>query len=1143
MSLALTLSVVAYLLWTDEIEIKVPDTDPASLEAVLPCGNPDSAALMALFNATNGPGWSVKTNWGDTCDICMWYGVSCNGTGRVIALDLPVNVLSGDLPAQIGDLSFLEKIDFAYNQLSGNIPDEITQLPLIILDLRSNQFAGSLSPSISNLEPTLEEFYITNNGFTGALPPEIGSLSSLRVLTMENNEFNAIPTEIGNLVNLEIWYCGGMTITSVPPSIGNLVNLEQLYLSFNEITAIPAELGNLTNIEEIYIEYNQLSGSIPSTLGNLSNLKALALEGNLLSGQIPSGISNNLGLNYLFLGSNNLSGPLPAEFGLLANLRVLEVWDNNLEGCIPSSYSSLCAVPNSFYYGGNPCLWQGPFTDFCNGADCTFGDYTLTTSESEICVGASTTITTTGGHSFSWSTGESTSSIVVAPLIDTWYHLTLTTSGGCNRKDSIQIMVHHPPLAIATGNDVTSAGGNDGTATASATNGQPPYSFQWSTGEVTPQIMDLAAGAYFVTVTDYRGCQDSASVLINEPSCPPAGTQCDDGNPNTYQDQEDGACSCAGTLCPTLLLHLVFTNNTCYGESDATAVVNPDQGSPPYLIQWSTGETGFSIINLPTGPYSVTVTDANGCRSTEAFTVVQPPEIVATFDISNESGPGANDGAIDLHVSGGSGNFSFQWSNGGTTEDLSGLPGGIYSVTISDAVNCQVVGHATVETICLPVGSACDDGDMDTYNDHEDGACNCAGIPCPVIATNISSIDVSCLGAEDGSAGVTPSGGTLPYQIYWSTGDSTLDLQNIGPGHYSVTVTDFNGCFVTSSVSLKLPAALEIGLAGLEESAPGAADGAIIATVTGGAFPYNYLWSNGASTKDIKDLTGDNKLYALTVTDVHGCTISDSLRLQTGCSEVGTACDDGDPETYNDQEDGQCSCKGKPCDLIVLNEVITPIHCGQKDNGSVSLTPTGGFQPYSYLWSNGSTDSINNMLSNKIYVVTVTDHFGCQVVGHFQISESPILHLEAEIVNESTDMTDDASINLTVIGGKSPYSFHWSNGATTEDINGLSGDSANYKVIVTDGFGCQDSLEVIVNSHCIGSGNSCDDGDPNTFDDKIDNNCNCVGIPCDTISDIDLTIQNVRCFGLADGAAKLDTTGLNLSSFSWSTGSNKLIIK
>ncbi|NND32110.1 MAG: hypothetical protein HKN76_05915, partial [Saprospiraceae bacterium] len=883
-SAAVVAIILISVLWQEELSFVESEPNPVIVNPPPPCANPDSAALMALFNATNGPAWTNRSNWGDTCDVCLWYGVNCNMNNRVQALSLPLNNLNGEIPPDLADLTFLESIDFSSNELSV-LASEITSLPLKTLNISNNLFSGNLPPEISNLASTLEEFKLTNNNFSGAIPPEIGGLSNLRVLTMENNNFSSIPAEIGNLSNLEIWYCGGMSITSLPGAIGNLVSLKELYLSFNDITSLPMELGSLANIREIYIEFNLLGGEIPSSFGNLSTLEVLSLEGNFLSGPIPLEMANMAELRFLYLGSNNLTGPLHPEIGSLPNLQRLEVFDNNLNGCIPPSYASLCDQPFSFYYDGNPCLWQGSVTEFCNGTPCSFSDYSLTVGSPSICAGSSSTLATTGGSSFLWSTGESTANITVSPLFDTWYYLTLTTTAGCVRMDSTLIQVNELPVASASGTDVTISGGSDGSATAIVVSGQVPYNYAWNTGATTQTITGLSAGAYYITVTDANGCNDSASVVINEPACPIAGTPCDDGDPGTYNDQEDGACDCSGTNCPTLLTNLTFVNNTCFGETAGYAIVDPTQGSPPYVVIWSNGATEYDISDLSTGAYSVTVADANGCSAINSFSIIEPPEMISSLAVIDESYPGANDGSIDLTVIGGAGNYSFLWSNGITTEDLTGLAGNgtTYGVTITDILSCQIVDQTTVETICLPAGSPCDDGDQTTYGDEEDGSCGCTGLPCPVIQTNIFRIDVSCANAADGSARVTPAGGVAPYSIRWSTGDSLPEIEDVVAGEYSVTITDKNGCSSTSLVTVLEPSPLEVALNKQDESAPGAEDGAITTTVSGGTFPYSYSWSTSAHSKNLTDLAGGNLLYVITVSDSRGCEAVDSIRLQTGC--------------------------------------------------------------------------------------------------------------------------------------------------------------------------------------------------------------------------------------------------------------------
>ena len=266
-------------------------------------------ALEVLFNQTNGISWTDNSGWMQTTAPCGWVGVICSD-GSVSVLWLYNNELSGDIPADLGNLTNLTALYLNDNELSGDIPADLGNLTnLTALYLHNNQFDGAIPSELSNLT-NLEEFDLSNNQLTGSIPPELGSLASLKKLYLDSNQLTgSIPPELGNLANLEELYLSINQLTgSIPPELGNLANLKSLLLSSNQLTGnIPLELGNLTNLLIFNLYLNQLTGSIPPELGNLANLEELDLSNNLLSGNIPSELDNLVNLKEIDLSNNQLN--------------------------------------------------------------------------------------------------------------------------------------------------------------------------------------------------------------------------------------------------------------------------------------------------------------------------------------------------------------------------------------------------------------------------------------------------------------------------------------------------------------------------------------------------------------------------------------------------------------------------------------------------------------------------------------------------------------------------------------------------------------------------------------------------------------------------------------------------------------------
>lgn len=305
----------------------------------------DSSALVDLYNSTDGPHWIKNTNWLKGA-IKNWAGVTVY-KGRVTALDLSGNNLSGYIPATIGNLTQLVNLYLYSNKLTGNIPVEIGNLVnLNRLWLAGNQLSGVIPKQISKLTK-LSDLWLSDNGFTGDIPIEIGSLVNLKDLDISNNKLSGIvPQTVGNLINLIYLALYQNQLTgNIPVEIGKLVKLTDLELNKNQLTGnLPTELGNLVNLKYLSLYNNQLTGSIPVELGKLANLTLLNLNNNNLTGAIPLEIGNLVKLTFLDFSGNNLTGGIPSSMGKLVNLGQLYLNNNKLSGNIPAFLGDLSGL-------------------------------------------------------------------------------------------------------------------------------------------------------------------------------------------------------------------------------------------------------------------------------------------------------------------------------------------------------------------------------------------------------------------------------------------------------------------------------------------------------------------------------------------------------------------------------------------------------------------------------------------------------------------------------------------------------------------------------------------------------------------------------------------------------------------------------
>jgi Leucine-rich repeat (LRR) protein len=312
----------------------------------------ERAALIALYNSTNGAGWYCRDNWRNAEDAdfalpgteCTWCGVTCDATGsHVSRLDLAFNNMDGSIPPEIGNLTSLLSLSLSSNPLSGSIPPEVGNLTsLLFLDVGGSQLSGSIPPQIGNL--TSLEYLGLGANLSGPIPPEIGNLSQLSWLHLHDNQLSgSIPPEIGNLSRLtELWLEGNQLSGPIPPEIGNLTKAMLLYLDRNQLSGpIPPEIGNLSQLAGLYLSSNELSGSIPPEIGNLSQLETLYLSSNELSGSIPPEIGRLSQLSWLCLNDNQLSGSIPPGIGNLSRLRNLDLSVNQLSGPVPPAIANL----------------------------------------------------------------------------------------------------------------------------------------------------------------------------------------------------------------------------------------------------------------------------------------------------------------------------------------------------------------------------------------------------------------------------------------------------------------------------------------------------------------------------------------------------------------------------------------------------------------------------------------------------------------------------------------------------------------------------------------------------------------------------------------------------------------------------------
>ncbi|TXK71954.1 T9SS type A sorting domain-containing protein [Mesonia sp. K4-1] len=430
-------------------------------------------------------------------------------------------------------------------------------------------------------------------------------------------------------------------------------------------------------------------------------------------------------------------------------------------------------------------------------------------------------------------------------------------------------------------------------------------------------------------------------------------------------------------------------NINCNGGTDGAATASATGGTAPYSYLWSNAATTASIAGVTAGTYNVTITDGNGCTDTASVTITEPAALITSTIIDeNVTCNGANDGEATANATGGTAPYTYLWSNAATTASITGVAAGTYNVTITDDNGCTVTASAIITE---PTD----------------------------LTTNAIATDVFCNGGSDGTVDLTVTGGTAPYTYVWNNTATTEDMTGLTAGTYDVTVTDANGCTTTASATVTEPTALSASATITNVSCNGGSDGSIDLTVTGGTAPYTYVWNNTATTEDMTGLTAGT--YDVTVTDANGCTTTASATVT------------------------------EPTALSAAT-IATNVSCNGGSDGTVDLTVTGGTAPYTYAWSNTATTEDMTGLTAGTYNVTVTDANGCTTTASATVTEPTALSASAIATDVSCNAGNDGTVDLTVTGGTAPYTYSWSNTATTEDLAGLM--SGTYNVTVTDANGC-----------------------------------------------------------------------------------------
>ena len=602
---------------------------------------------------------------------------------------------------------------------------------------------------------------------------------------------------------------------------------------------------------------------------------------------------------------------------------------------------------------------------------------------------------------------------IITNLIAGTYDISVTDANGCTANiENIELEQPLAPLAITT-NSITPLSGfqtNDGAIDISITGGTPNYSFEWvleGTTNVlfsTEDISNIPAGIYEVTVIDSNGCSMQEIFEITQPEL-------------------------------LVIDDFISTDlNQCFGDAttDVQAIITG--GVPLYTFAWFNNldlTTQISstnpLINQPAGTYTLTVTDTNGnIASRNDLVITEPNLLVLSETHIDVDCNGANTGSIDLTVMGGTPPYTYVWSTTDTTQDLSDLTIGTYTVTVTDQNLCQDQLMVIIDQ------------------------------PTAITIDTVDIINVSGNGLTNGSITLNVSGGTTPYSYLWmddfgnTLGSAINVLDMIGAGIYNVQITDASGCVLLSpDYEVIEPAPLSISVSEEPITCNGGL-GMLNALVTGGVEPYIYEWQDSSNLIiSTTDSTGSilAGTYNLTVTDANGNSAAQNGIVLT-----------------------------EPDVITISSFMITDVQCFNESNGSIALSIEGGSGNYDISWDvvNSTSSTITNLVAGD-YTVTIRDQLdaSCFIAQTFTVNQPEPYGIENIMVTMPSVGNSNGSISLEVFGGVAPLSFVWTDenniivpSSSMDNMTSINNlPEGDYTMVVTDasGFSC-----VLTDTYTVG---------------------------------------------------------------------------
>lgn len=588
---------------------------------------------------------------------------------------------------------------------------------------------------------------------------------------------------------------------------------------------------------------------------------------------------------------------------------------------------------------------------------------------------------------------------------------------------------------------VTCNNGGDGEATIGIEGGTEPYIINWISGQKTTYVQGLFAGNYIANITDNNGCFVSTSVEITQPE--------------------------------PFSIQVATTHASCYDSATGSVAVTPQGGKLPYSISLETSNgitlSDTELLSLTAGNYILTAKDNCGTVIKQNITITQPPRLSYSLISTDISCNGLTDGTASIVVEHAQSPYTITWKNSETSSTITDLSKGYYSVTLTDACSSVTDSIEIEEPLELEL--------------------------------ELSTTDITCIGALNGTALALVNGGTLPYSYIWSNGKNTQEISSLPQGKYTVQVQDARACKKMLTTTITEPQAMQAQVTTTNATCYGTASGSIQLQVNGGTLPYTYAWDNSFSGADI-DLVPAGT-YTVTITDACDDFITKTISItEPQKLEYALAVDDvtcyGKTDgairieaskgvqpytiTWDNHFQGflqknipadtyTCTISDACNDSYAIEAVVeqptlfdieietTNVSCNGLGDGSATIIPQGGVEPYLYRWNIGVQTQTLQGLFPGLYSVNVYDARGCLASEIFTITQPEQLDVQLQVTHTECNGQTGA-ISSSVIGGTAPYSYNWSQFSQSSNIEQLG--QGTYSLIVTDSKNCTQTSQATV---------------------------------------------------------------------------------